>query len=162
MKQLTIVAALCVLIAPSSAGQARENRVIKCSVGKARAAQSTGGAALVANVPRAMTPIDLNAVQMTDKGVIRSVLVEGLFARRTETDTIEVTARLVNCSKKPLQIDVRSSFMGADQFPSEPTSAWQRVFLPPFATGVYREQSMSRNVASYLIELRGADQRQFR
>ena len=162
MKQLAMVAALCVFVTPSSTGEARENRVLGCSVGKARAAQSSGGPALVANVPRAMTPIDLNAVQMTDKSVTRRVVVEGLFARRTETDTIEVTARFVNCTKKPLQIDARSSFLDADQFPSEPTSAWQRIFLPPLATGVYREQSMGRNVANYLIELRGADQRQFR
>ena len=47
--------------------QARENRPLKCYTGRAHDAPSFGGPALVANVPRSMTPIDLNAVQMTDR-----------------------------------------------------------------------------------------------
>lgn len=108
----------------------------------------------MANVPKSMTPIDLNAVQFTDKPLTRQMLVEGLFARRTETDTVEVTARFVNCTDKPLQVLARSSFMDLTQAPTEPVSAWTQVFIPPKGTGTYRERSMSRDeVQYYLIEL---------
>lgn len=135
---------------------ARENRVVKCKTGAARSAPPYAGAALVANVPRAMTPIDLNAVQFTDKALTRQMLVEGLFARRTETDTVEVSARFVNCTGRALTIRARSSFMDDVQYPVEPASAWQRVIIQPYATGVYRERSMKRDeVKYYLIEIAG-------
>jgi hypothetical protein len=155
-RQILTVAALA--LAASGIAEARENRVLKCHVARARAAKSTGGPALIANVPRSMTPIDLNAVQMTDKRVVRKVVVEGLFARRTPTDTVEVVARLVNCTSQPLRLAARSSFMDQAQLPIETVSAWQAVFLQPYATGVYRETSTSnQNVANYLIELRDND-----
>ncbi|WP_296717388.1 hypothetical protein [Erythrobacter sp.] len=135
---------------------ARENQVVKCKTGKARKAPGYAGAALVANVPRSMTPIDLNAVQFADKALTRDMVVEGLFARRTETDTVEVSARFVNCTKRALTIRARSSFMDDVQYPVEPSSAWQRVIIQPYATGVYRERSMKRDeVKYYLIEIAG-------
>lgn len=145
------VAAVAVL--PAAAA---ENQVLQCKTKRARKAPHYAGPALVANIPRAMTQIDLNAVQFIDRRLTRDVLVEALFARRTATDTLEVTARLVNCTDVPIQIDARSSFLDAAQAPSEPTSAWSRVFLPPRATGIYRETSISRDdVQYYLIELSG-------
>ena len=136
---------------------AAENQVVKCKTRKARKSAPYAGPALVANVPKSMTPIDLNAVQFTDKTLTREVVVEGLFARRTETDTVEVTARLVNCTGEPLQVQARSSFMDEAQAPAEPTSMWTKVFIPAHGTGVYRERSMSRDqVKYYLIELADA------
>ena len=133
---------------------AAENNVVKCKTWQARRAAPVAGPALVANVPKSMTPIDLNAVQFTDKPLTRQMLVEGLFARRTETDTVEVTARFINCTDKPLQVQARSSFMDLTQAPTEPVSAWTQVFIPPKGTGTYRERSMSRDeVQYYLIEL---------
>ena len=144
------------LALPASEGNARENRVVKCNTGKARKAGYYDGAALVANVPRSMTPIDLNAVQFTDEGLTRKMVVEGLFARRTETDTVEVSARFVNCTKRQITIRARSSFMDDVQYPVEPASAWQRITIQPFATGLYREKSMKRDeVKYYLIEIAG-------
>lgn len=156
VSKLTLLACTVALF---SAGPARadENRVLKCKVGKARSQGRFDGPALVANVPRSMTPIDLNAVQMTDKAVTKSVIVEAMMARRTETDTLQVMTRLVNCTKYPLQVEARSSFLDANQMPTEGTSVWKRVFLPPLATGVYSESSVSRlNVQNYLVELRTA------
>jgi hypothetical protein len=147
---LPVAAAL--LAAP---GVARENRPLKCNIGAARKAAPAGGPALVANVSRAMTPIDLNAVLMTDKPVWKSVVVEGLFARRTETETLEVTARLVNCSKNPIVIQARASFMDEGQAPTEAPSVWKTIFISPLATGVYQERSIgTTRVGAYLIELR--------
>lgn len=141
---------------PITPAQPRENRTLKCNISAARAMKGSNGPALVANVPRSMTPIDLNAVQMTEKALTRQVVVEGLWAQRTEADTLLVTARFVNCGKKPLAIKARSSFMDSAQIPTEPASAWKTIFLPPRATGVYQERSIGMgNVAAYLIELRG-------
>ena len=141
-----------------SAATARENRVLKCNISAARADRGIVGPALVANVPRSMTPISLNAVQMTDKKLRRKMVVEALFARRTEMNTIEVTARFVNCSNSPLVLQARSSFMDKDQFPTEPTSMWKTVHVPSRSTGVYGEKSIGTdNVDSYLIELRSGE-----
>lgn len=134
---------------------ARENRVVKCKPGAARAAPAGSGPALIANVSQAMSPIELNAVQMTDKALVRAMVVEGLWAQRTDTDTLMVTARFVNCTDKPLVIKARSSFMDRNQVPTEAASMWRTVFLPPRATATYQERSIATgNVATYLIELR--------
>jgi len=138
--------------------RAAENQVVKCKTSRARHSKPYGEAALVANIPRAMTPIDLDAVQFVDPALTRDILVAGLYARRTETDTVEVTARLVNCTGRPLQVQARSSFMDEAQAPTEPTSAWSRVFVPAYGTGIYRERSIGRDeVSYYLIELKEGD-----
>lgn len=144
--------AVFVLAAPAAA---TENKVLKCHTGEARAAGPSGGPALVANVPASMTPIDLNAVLMTDKKLTKSVIVEGLFAMRTPTNGLKIMARLVNCTKYPLVVQARSNFMDGNQMPTEAASAWKPVFLSPLATAVYEEASIGRgNVGAYLIELR--------
>jgi len=134
--------------------QASENRPLKCDIAEARSAAPTGGPALVANVPGAMTPIDLDAVLMDDKGVWKKVVVEGLYARRTPTNTVSVSARLVNCSKQPITIQARSSFLDAAQGPAEPASVWKVIHISPRSIGTYQESSLSTGVANYLIELR--------
>lgn len=154
MKKL--VSALAVVTAfAAHVSEARENRVVACNTWRARADMGADGPALVANVPRSMTPISLNAVQFTDKRIQRKMVVEGLFARRTENNNVEVMARFVNCKKEPLVLQVRSSFLDATQYPTEPTSVWKTVHVPPFATGVYQERSIATDkVANYLVELR--------
>ena len=149
---LTAIAAGALLAAPA---QARENRPVKCDIGDAKAAPSPGGPALVANVPSSMTAIDLNAVQMTDKKLAKRVVVEAMFARRTETNSVEVITRFVNCTKKVVELDARSSFMDADQVPTEDSTFWKKVILQPKATGVYRGLSLGRDdVKYYLVEVR--------
>lgn len=156
MNSRTIATASLLLSAMlSSGGQARENRPLKCRISAARSAPSPGGPALVANVPAAMTPIDLNAVQMNDRGVWKKVVVEGLFARRTPVNTLEVLARLVNCTDTPLTVQARSSFLDAGQYPTEPSSVWKIIHISPRSTGTYEERSIgTTNVNAYLIELR--------
>lgn len=154
LKSLSLCGVALVLAIPA-ATPARENRVVKCKTSAARGAPSTGGPALVANVARSMTPIDLNAVQMTNKALTKKLVVEALFARRTEGDNVELIARFVNCTKRPLAVQARASFMDAQQVPTEPASVWKTVHLSPYATGTYTELSVGRaNVANYLVELR--------
>lgn len=134
---------------------ATENKTVSCRTYMARWAGSSGGPALVANVPSSMTPIDLNAVLFTDKKLGRKMIVEGLFAQRTAMNGLRVMARLVNCSKEPLVVQLRSNFMDANQLPTEAASAWKTVYLSPKATAVYEENSIGRaQVGAYLIELR--------
>jgi hypothetical protein len=146
---LAMGAALLALSAPAHA----ENLTVKCHIGVAKRAPMTGDA-LVANVPGAMRPIPLDAVQFIDKKMAKSVIVEGLFQRRTETGAAEVIARLVNCTKKPLQLRARTSFLDQQQAPAEPTSAWKMLFLPPLSLATYAERSIRReSVDSFLIEV---------
>lgn len=99
-----------------------------------------------------MSPIPLNAVQFTDQ-IWRSVAVQSLKAARTGTDTVRVTARLVNCSDQALAIKARTSFLSQNEAPTEPVSAWRTVHLPPRATALYSENSIAVTVASFLIEV---------
>ena len=134
---------------------ATENKVVKCRTYMARMAGSSGGPALVANVPSSMTPIAINAVLFTDKKLGKRMIVEGLFAQRTAMNGLRVMARLVNCSKESLVVQLRSNFMDANQLPTEAASAWKTVYLSPKATAVYEENSIGRaQVGAYLIELR--------
>ena len=118
-----------------------------------------GQPALAPDVPGQLTPIPLNAARPTDTGIAKKVAVQSVHARRTANDTIEVASRLVNCSRKPLNVVVRTHFLDADQYPSEPASAWQRLLIEPRAFGTYKELSIGRGEVSYfLIEYRGAGQ----
>ena len=101
-----------------------------------------------------MSAIPLDAVQFTDNRVAFAVAVQGLHAARTPADTVQVTARLVNCTDTPLAVKARTSFMKTTQAPTEPPSAWRTVFLRPRSTGTYTESSVGRSeVANYLIEI---------
>lgn len=100
-----------------------------------------------------MTGIPLDALQFIDGSVASSVAVQTIKATRSPTDTVQVTARVVNCTDNPISVRARTSFMDAKQIPTEPTSAWKILFLSPRATTVYQEFSTSTQVTHYLIEL---------
>ena len=142
------------LCAPIFAAEA----LIQCDFYQQEKAQRNPGPALVAQVPAAMTPINLNAVQITDRKIARKIMIQGVYARRTPTNTLEVMTRMVNCTDYPQHLQLRSSFMDDQQFPIENTSAWQRVFLEPRSAGVYQESSIGTlDVAYFLIELKEGD-----
>lgn len=154
MKKLLLTGVLAATLM-GSAAEARDNRLLRCSISKARKDPGKGGPALVTTIPKAMTPIDLDAVLWTDTWVLRNIVLEGLFAQRTDAGTLLTTARLVNCSKKPVSIQVRSNFLDENQVPTEPASMWKTVFISPRSTSVYQERSVGTDrVANYLVELR--------
>ena len=99
------------------------------------------------------TPIPLDSVQFSGWGAERSVAVQALYASRTPTNTVQVVARFVSCADTPSTIQVRASFLDADQAPSEPTSAWQTVYLEPHLTATYTVNSVSTGASDYLIEI---------
>lgn len=130
--------------------------VVKCDFSRASKGVPSGQT-LQPLVRGAFTPIPLESVQFVDKDLRRKVVVQGVMAQKTETDTVEVVARVLNCTDKPLQLQARTSFMSGAMAPLEPTSGWQRLFLQPRALGVYSEKSVSRDPAHYLVEVRIAD-----
>jgi hypothetical protein len=148
--------ALALMVALVAAAPAvAENRVLKCKTSAARGAPPSGGPALVANVPRSMTPIELSAVQFTDKKLGKTVIVEELAALRNQTNGLTVIARFVNCTKKPMVIQARSNFLDGNQLPTENASSWRTIFLSPLSTGVYQENSIATaKVAAFYVELR--------
>lgn len=158
MTKKLLILGLIPLVFATNMGEARENRTLKCNISAARADPGSGGPALVANVPRSMTPISLDAVQWTDKTLRRKMVVEGLFARRNEAENVEVTARFVNCTTKDMVIQARASFMDGNQFPTEKTSAWQNVAMPARATAVFTGSSVGgTKVEHFLVEIRNAN-----
>ena len=101
----------------------------------------------------AMTPLPLNSVQFGSPEVARALAIQGLYAQRSPSDTVQVTARFVSCEGMPTSIRVRTAFLRADTAPAEPVSAWKKVYLEPRATAVYTEYSTARDVGHYLIEV---------
>src|SRR5690349_3393090 len=83
--------------------------VVECSVPKARPAPK--GPALVGHeYGMKMSPIPLDAVQFTEQRIANSVAVQALYASRTPAETVQVTARFVNCTEEPIAIRARTSF----------------------------------------------------
>ena len=129
------------------------NAVVNCGIPAGRAAPK--GPALVGQeYGMVMSAIPVDAVQFTDQRIANTVAVQALFAARSPTETVQVTARFVNCFDHPVAVRVRTSFMRNNLAPSEPTSAWQTVILRLRATGTYSENSTGRTeVAHYLLEI---------
>lgn len=117
------------------------------------------GPALVAREYGKNSPIPLNAVQFTSPSLKNSLVVQMLTASRTATNSAQVYARVINCTDLPLKLGIRTSFLGKRQVPTEPVSAWKTVWVQPFTTGNYSENSISLDVNYYLVEVRDDTQR---
>jgi hypothetical protein len=125
--------------------------VVQCTT---PVAPDRAGPALVGQAyGMAMTALPLNSVQFSAGDVARSLAVQNLYASRTLTNTVEISARFVSCLDSPSTILVRTSFLRANSAPAEPASAWKSVYLQPRGTAVYSESSVSLDAASYLIEV---------
>jgi hypothetical protein len=148
------VLGLMVLLVSIVGCVARQPLVVEC--GSSIKEKHSAGAALVGQEYGVQsTPIPLNSVQFADWGTAKQLAVQHLFASRTPADTVQLTARFISCSDEPVALKVRAAFLDSNQMPTEPTSAWQTVFLPPRLTAVYAERSTAKNVSSYLVEVMG-------
>ena len=146
------VAVLCTL-AVGCASSTIENSpvVVQCGI---PASSTRAGPALVGQTyGMAMSPMPLNSVQFSSVHVSRSLAVQSIYAERAPTDVVQISARFVSCSDTPMSVRVRTSFLRANTSPAEDPSAWKTVFLEPRATALYRENSISRDATSYLIEI---------
>jgi hypothetical protein len=151
--KLTALGIVAALYGPLTgcAVQGHPPLVVQCS---APAKGDRSGPALVGQeYGTQATPIPLNSVQFSNWDTVKELSVQRLFAARTSSNTVQVTARFISCADTVLAIRVRTSFLDANQAPTEPASAWQTVFLQPRLTTVYAEKSTSQSVANYLIEI---------
>lgn len=148
--------ALTVTLACGCATREKPALVVEC--GQPPRSPPAAGPALVGEeYGVTITPIPLDAVVFNDKKLARKVAVQALWAQRTPADTVEVGARLVNCTTNPLQLGVRTSFMDSRQRPTEQISGWKAVFIQPRTTALYSEVSIDRDsVSHYLVEVRDA------
>lgn len=117
--------------------------------------QVLAGPALLPQTPGAMRPMPLNTVNVTDRNIVRKVMVQSANARRTETNSVQVATMLVNCTDHPLQVEGRTHFFDAGYAETEAPSAWRRIYLPPRTVATYSERSAGTNgISTYLVELR--------
>lgn len=101
------------------------------------------------------TQIRWNNVSLLDQSIEHKVFVEATNSRRTATGTLEVWAVFRNRTDYPLQLEARASYFDANQAPLEGPTAWQRIFLPPNASGSYRDIfSTVVDIGYYNIEVR--------
>lgn len=127
--------------------------VVECNFPKEAAPK---GPALIAQEYGQISPIPLNAVQYVDNSLTEILVVQSLKTTRTPTNTVKVSARLVNCSEFPLVVGIRAHFLDRDQIVEENGSAWKNLVIQPYALGNYSESSLKVDVANYLLEIRDA------
>ena len=146
---LVLLATGCAQVPPMPPGSPPV--VVACSTPDQQ--MRTGPALVGQAYGLAMSPLPLNSVQFGSSDVANSLAIQSLFAERSAGDTVQVTARLVSCLDVPAAVRVRTSFLRASTAPAEATSSWKTVYLEPRATAVYTELSISRDAASYLVEI---------
>lgn len=152
----TIVISIGLIALAALSGCAGPPLVVECKLESDRA-RGTGPALVGREYGPKMSAMPLDAVQYTDRSLIRRVAVQALWASRTEMQNVSVDARFVNCTDRTVQLGVRTSFMDERQRPTEPASGWKTVFVQPRASATYSEVSLARQkVANYLIEIRDA------
>lgn len=153
--RLGLVAGALALTAACTEPKIEPRPVCDMEAYKQSFANAPEGEVLVPPVPGSVTPMPLNTVNITDQAIIQKVIVQASNASRTQTGTVEVWARLVNCTDFPLQVEGRTNFLTAAQAPAEQPTAWTRVMLPARSIGTYTAKSIaSDQVATYLIEVR--------
>ena len=152
--------ALCTagLIALSLAGcstpNTRPQALLKCDYKALKKNAPVGGPALTSVAYGAVKDIPADAVLMSDSALFHSVMVQQLSTSNTAGGTVQVSARLANCTGEGMSVRARTAFLDQGMAPAEPVSAWRTVFLPAGGMAVYQESSFSAGKAAhYYIEL---------
>ncbi len=111
--------------------------------------------AAVPGQPSPLIEMPLNSVNITDFAVINKIWTRSINVRRTATGTVEVMTQFVNCTDFPLQLEARTQFYDSSRAPSEPVSAWKRVYLTPRTYNTYAETSLkTKDSQYYLVEVK--------
>jgi len=101
--------------------------------------------------------IPLDQIQILEPNLTQQVMIQWAGSTRTATRTMQVQARMVNCTDTPIQVEARTHFIAASGASNEPISAWKRVYIPQRGLGVYEEFSLGTVMADkFLIEMRTA------
>ncbi len=113
------------------------------------------GPALVSALPGSVTDIPLNTVNITDRAITNKIVVHAAWGERTPVGGLRASARLVNCTDHPLQIEGRTHFLDAQHRPVEHPTAWRRVHLEPRSIADYSAVSTAgAGAVSFLIDVR--------
>jgi hypothetical protein len=148
------VLAALVLAGCSSTPAARPQALLKCDYKALKASALTGGPALTSTAYGSVKDIPADAVLISDAGLYNSVIVQQLGTQNTAGGTVQVNARLANCTGAGMSVRARTAFLDAGMAPAEPVSAWRTVYLPAGGMAVYQESSYSSGKAAhYYIEL---------
>lgn len=132
----------------------RPQSVLRCDYHALKANAQRGGPALTSLAYGAVADIPADAVLMSDTSLFRSVIVQTLSTQTTPGGTVQVSARLADCTGRGITVLARTAFLNQGMAPAEPVSSWKTVFIPAGGMGVYQESSFSTgNVAHYYIEL---------
>jgi len=110
---------------------------------------------LVPAIQDTLHPISLSTVNITDTNLLRRIVVQDVKAMRTQSNHLNVYARIVNCTDFPIILEGRTQYLDANQVISEPVTGWKRMHLPARTLGNYQETSIMQPMPdSFLIELR--------
>ena len=137
----------------SSTPAARPQAMLKCDYKALKANAPTGGPALTSIAYGAVKDIPADAVLMSDANLYKRVMVQHLSTQKTPGGTVQVSARLANCTGESFSVLARTAFLDQGMAPAEPVSAWRTVYLPAGEMAVYQESSLSQRAAHYYIEL---------
>ncbi len=112
------------------------------------------GAALVGqHYGMQMSPLPLNSVQYDSSETAHAMAVQQLYAERTATNSVRVTARFVSCMDRPQVVRMRTTFLRQSQASAEEPTTWKTVHLTPRGLAQYEELSVSPDAHFYLIEV---------
>ncbi len=137
----------------ASTPSARPQALLKCDYQALKKNAPVGGPALTSVAYGSVRDIPADAVLMSDRALYHSVIVQHLSTTATAGGTVQVTARLANCTGAPMDVRARVAFLDGNMAPVEGVSAWRPVFLPAGGMAVYQESSLSQRAAHYYIEL---------
>lgn len=113
------------------------------------------GPTLVSALPGGVTDIPLNTVNITDRAITNKIVVHAAWGERTPVGSLRASARLVNCTDYPLQIEGRTHFLDAQHRPVEHPTAWRRVHLEPRSIADYSAVSTAgAGAVNFLIDVR--------
>jgi hypothetical protein len=116
----------------------------------AAAAQS----AIAPNDPSPMASLGRRGVQVQMVPILH---VDEVQVGRRANGSVEVAARLANCTAAPVQALAVTRFFSSSGGEAEAVTAPKRVFLPPGGSRTYGEISASPRPTSFLIEISGGD-----
>ena len=98
-------------------------------------------------------PKEFNSTALLSRSLEDRVHVTHHAYARTTNNTFEVTCTLKNLTSRPLTVQARTQYFGADREHQEGPGAWQIIHLP--ATGIesYQSISYSPDVSYYHVEI---------
>lgn len=132
-------------------------RTTACNAGNMGNGVVPANGVLDSQIPGAFSPIPLDQIQILEPNLAKQVAIQSAAAGRTVTKTVQVQARVVNCTDAPIQLEARTHFFAPTGASNEPISAWKRIYVPQRGLGVYEEFSMGTVMADkFLIEMRTA------